>query len=85
MTLRAAERDHEYHRAMHEVVQRLERLLTLLVLLLLGMALTTGLLGQLDWRGVLVAVGLVFLVGRWPPGIALSVGRGRRAQDCGVG
>lgn len=62
MTLRAAERNHRYHRTMHEVVQRLERLLTLIILLMLGMAMTKGVLGELDWRGVLIAVALVFVV-----------------------
>jgi NhaP-type Na+/H+ or K+/H+ antiporter len=62
MAFRSAERAHEYHAAMHEVVERLERLLTLFVLLVLGIALTRGLLGSLDWRGVVVAVALVALV-----------------------
>jgi NhaP-type Na+/H+ or K+/H+ antiporter len=62
LTLRAAERGHEYHRSMHDVVQRLERLLTLVILLLLGMGVTNGLLRSLDWRGVLVALALVFLI-----------------------
>ena len=62
LTLRAAERGHEYHRSMHDVVQRLERLLTLFILLMLGMGLSNGLLGSLDWRGVLVALALVFLI-----------------------
>ena len=44
MTFRSAERSHDYHEAMHEVVERLERLLTLFVLLVLGIALTRGLL-----------------------------------------
>ncbi|WP_091730019.1 cation:proton antiporter domain-containing protein [Nocardioides scoriae] len=62
MTLRSAERGHDYHRAMHEVVERLERLFTLFVLLVLGIALTRGLLATLDWRGVLVGVALVGVV-----------------------
>ncbi|HET7397421.1 MAG TPA: cation:proton antiporter [Intrasporangium sp.] len=62
MALRAAERSHAYHRSMHEVIERLERLLTLIILLLLGMAMTRGLLGPLDWRGVTVAVVLVFVI-----------------------
>ena len=62
MTLRAAERNHRYHRSMHEVVQRLERLLTLIILLMLGMAMTKGVLDELDWRGVVIAVALVFVV-----------------------
>jgi len=62
MTLRAAERNHHYHRSMHEVVQRLERLLTLIILLLLGMSMTKGVLDELDWRGVAIALALVFVV-----------------------
>ena len=62
MTFRSAERSHDYHAAMHEVVERLERLLTLFVLLVLGIALTRGLLSALDWRGVLVGLGLILVI-----------------------
>ena len=44
MTFRSAERSHDYHAAMHEVTERLERLLTLFVLLVLGIGLSRGLL-----------------------------------------
>jgi NhaP-type Na+/H+ or K+/H+ antiporter len=47
---------------MHEVVERLERLLTLFVLLVLGIALTRGLLGSLDWRGVAIGLALILVV-----------------------
>lgn len=76
MTFRSAERAHEYHAAMHDVVERLERLLTLFVLLVLGIALTRGLLGSLDWRGVVVGVALVAVVRPVAALVALSV-RGR--------
>ncbi len=82
MTMHAAERGHAYHRHLHEAIEGIERLLVLLVLLLLGMALTTGLLAPLDWRGALVAFGLVFVVRPVAGWIALSVGR-RREQDAG--
>jgi len=62
MTFRSAERSHDYHAAMHQVVERLERLFTLFVLLVLGIALTRGLLDSLDWRGVGIALALIFLV-----------------------
>jgi NhaP-type Na+/H+ or K+/H+ antiporter len=60
--LRASEKHHSYQREMHAVIERLERLMTLLVLLVLGMAMTRGLLDHLDWRGVAVAVALVLVV-----------------------
>jgi NhaP-type Na+/H+ or K+/H+ antiporter len=62
MSLRAAERHHDYHREMHDVIERLERLLTLIVLLLLGIAMSRGLLERLDLAGVLVGTALVLLV-----------------------
>ena len=62
MTFRSAERSHDYHAAMHEVVERLERLLTLFVLLVLGIALTRGLLDALDWRGVGIGLALILLM-----------------------
>lgn len=62
LTLRGAARDHSYHRSMHRVIELLERIMTLLILLLLGVAMTKGLLGHLDWRGIVAALALVFVV-----------------------
>ncbi|HET6968281.1 MAG TPA: cation:proton antiporter [Ornithinibacter sp.] len=62
LTVRSVERDHDYHGAMHDVVHRLEVLLTLIVLLGLGFAITNGLLAHLDWRGVVVALALVLVI-----------------------
>ncbi len=62
MTLRSAERTDRYHAMMHGVVDRLERLLTLVLLLLLGVALSNGLLADLRWQGAVVAALLVLVV-----------------------
>ena len=62
MAIRNAERSHDYNKEMHGVVERLERLFTLLVLLCLGMAMSRGLLDALDWRGVLAGVALIVLI-----------------------
>jgi NhaP-type Na+/H+ or K+/H+ antiporter len=81
MTFRSAERSHDYHAAMHEVAERLERLLTLFVLLVLGIALSRGLLERLDWRGVLVGVALVVLVRPLAGYVALTPFRGRHERS----
>ncbi|WP_114558336.1 cation:proton antiporter [Desertihabitans aurantiacus] len=60
--LRAVDRGHEYHRQMHGVVERLEQLLTLVVLLLLGITLTNGLLNHLALGGAMVGLALVLVV-----------------------
>jgi NhaP-type Na+/H+ or K+/H+ antiporter len=62
MTFRSAERSHDYHAAMHEVTERLERLLTLFLLLMLGIALSRGLLDDLNWRSVAVGLGLIVVI-----------------------
>jgi NhaP-type Na+/H+ or K+/H+ antiporter len=75
MTLRSAERGHDYHAHMHQIIERLERLLTLIVLLLLGVSLTNGLLGELGWRGMLVGFALVFVIRPLSGMLALGLGR----------
>lgn len=76
MTLRSAERGHAYHTHMHQVVERLERLLTLSVLLLLGVALTNGLLDDLTWQGVLVGAALIFVIRPLAGVVAVRLGKG---------
>lgn len=77
MTLRASERGHDYHVRMHESIDRLERLLTLVVLLLLGVALTNSLLPALTWEGALLALLLVLVI---RPGCAFLALRLRTAS-----
>lgn len=75
MTIRSEDRDHVYHRHMHEFVERLERLLVFVILLLLGVALTRGILGHLDVRGVLIGAGVLLVIRPLAAGIALRFGR----------
>ena len=77
MTMRATERHHEYHRAMHDVVERLELLLTLLALLFLGMAMSAGLLDHLDAKGVAIGLVLLLVIRPLSAMLALSIGRTR--------
>lgn len=77
LTIRSAERGHDYHVHMHEIIERLERLLTLVVLLLLGVAMTNGLLRNLTWEAALVGVLLVLLIRPLSGLVALWLGQGR--------
>jgi NhaP-type Na+/H+ or K+/H+ antiporter len=63
VTLRTAERHHSYHRVLHSFVEQVERLLTVAVIVLLGGALVRGVLSDVGWAEVLVAL-LVLLVVR---------------------
>lgn len=84
MTFRSAERSHDYHAAMHEVAERLERLLTLFVLLVLGIALTRGLLDALDWRGAAIGLAVIFLVRPLAGILALRTWRRSAPESTGL-
>jgi NhaP-type Na+/H+ or K+/H+ antiporter len=62
LVLRDAERDHEYHEVLHEFSDGLERLGSIILLLLLGGAVVRGALEPLGVGGALVALALVLLV-----------------------
>jgi sodium/hydrogen antiporter len=59
VSIRASERSHDYHQVLHDFTEQIERLLTVLLLLLFGGAVVNGLLSALTWRAA--AVGLVLL------------------------
>ena len=82
-TIRAAERSHEYHRVLHQYVEQLERLLTVLILILLGGAAATGLLAGTTWSEVLVAA-LFLLVIRPLAGFAGLIGGGTGPRERAV-
>ena len=74
MTLRSMDRKADFHAQMHGVVERLERLLTLVVLLLLGVAISGGLLESLSWRAALLGLALVLVVRPATAWVSLRVG-----------
>lgn len=59
---RQYERDHEYHQVLHTFTEQIERLLTLGLLLLFGVACAQGLLADLTWQGALTSVALVLVL-----------------------
>lgn len=84
LTLRAADRAHDYHRGMHAVIERLERLFTLAVLIFLGVGLTSGLLGALDWRGVAIGLLLVLVLRPLAGWVSMGVGARRTGLPGGT-
>ncbi|MBK8469274.1 MAG: cation:proton antiporter [Actinomycetales bacterium] len=81
MALRAVDRTHRFHEHMHGVIERLERMMTLFVLLFVGISITDGTLTHLDWRGVVLAAALVFGIRPLAGWLALGVGRWRMADE----
>jgi sodium/hydrogen antiporter len=79
-TIRAAERTHEYHQVLHDFAEQVERLLTVLLLLLFGGAVATGLFDALTWQAAAVGVVLLFVVRPLAAWLSLLGGRARRPE-----
>jgi len=60
--IRRSERRHEYHEAMHDFVDQVERLVTAVLLILFGGAITTGLWAALGWWEIGTSVVIVLIV-----------------------
>ncbi|MCW2608111.1 MAG: putative sodium/proton antiporter [Frankiales bacterium] len=80
VTIRSSERFHGYHVVLHDFVEQVERLLTVLVLLLLGIALTDGLLSGVGVAEVAVAAAVLFVVRPLAAGLALTGSCGTRRE-----
>jgi NhaP-type Na+/H+ or K+/H+ antiporter len=83
LVLRDAERHHEYHEALHDFSEQIERLLMMLVLALFGGAITMGLFANLTWTDGLLAVAIVFLIRPLAGWISL-LGSGHPAKTRGL-
>ncbi len=78
--IRSAERSHDYHQVLHDFAEQIERLLTVLLLLLFGGAVVSGLLAPLTWPAALVGLALVFVVRPLAGWLSLRGAPGRPAE-----
>lgn len=62
LTLRHAHREHDFQRDMHDVTEQVERLAMMVLLLLFGGAMASGLLAPLTWIDVGLALAILLLV-----------------------
>lgn len=62
LTLRHAHREHEFQREMHDVTEQVERLAMMILLLLFGGALVSGVLAPLTWIDVGLALAVLLVV-----------------------
>jgi sodium/hydrogen antiporter len=85
VTLRQRDRDHSYHRVMHQFTGQLEQLLSVALLVLLGGALATGLLDDLSWRGIAAAFLVIFVVRPFAGWIALGRTRATSVERRAIG
>jgi NhaP-type Na+/H+ or K+/H+ antiporter len=80
LSMRGYRRDADYHAELHRVSHQVERLLTLVALLMFGVACGSGLLAGLTWEGMAVAVLLVVLVRPLAGALALLGSPGTRSE-----
>jgi len=62
LTLRHAHREHDFHREMHDFTEQIERLMMMIVLVLFGGALVSGLLAPLRLVDIAAAVVILLVI-----------------------
>lgn len=62
LTLRRSHRDHEFQREMHDITEQIERIAMMVLLILFGGALVSGLLAPLRWQEIVAGVVIILLV-----------------------
>jgi NhaP-type Na+/H+ or K+/H+ antiporter len=80
LTIRAWERDHDFHGQMHQFSEQVERLLMMLVLVLFGGAIAQGLLAVLTWTDVGIALAILLVV-RPLAGMIAMIGSGQPLRE----
>lgn len=75
VVIRRSELDHEYHETLHDLAETLERLASVIFLLLLGGSAVDGALAALTPAGVAVGLGIVLVI-RPAAGLVSLIGAG---------
>lgn len=84
LSIRASERSHEYHQVLHDFVEQIERLLTVVLLVLFGGALVGGLLTSLTWQAAALGLAVVLLVRPAAVGLSLWGGAGTPGERSAI-
>ena len=84
MVIRQHEKRHRYHDMLHSFIGQVEQILTLVLLLLFGVACARGLLDALTWSGVVLGVLLVLVVRPLVARLSLVGARGSGRQKSAV-
>jgi len=83
-SIRAAEREHGYHGVLHGFIEQIERLVTVVVLVLLGGAIARGLLTPLTLGDVAISLALVFVLRPAFGWLALVAAPGTRRERAAI-
>jgi sodium/hydrogen antiporter len=81
VTLRAAERQHQFHDQLHAFTEQIERLLMMVVLVCFGAAIADGsIFGALSWEAIVVGLVILFVVRPLSGIVGLTGTRMRRGE-----
>jgi len=83
--IRSAERSHDFHQVLHNFAEQTERLLTVMLLLLFGGAVVSGMLAPLTWQAALVGLSLIFIIRPLTGYLSLRGAPGRKAEHWIIG
>ena len=72
ITMRAYERQHKFHKQLHEFTDQIERILLAIVLILFGGILVTGVFEKLTWGMALFGLAFIFIIRPLTAFIALT-------------
>lgn len=84
-TLRNRQRDHGYHRTLHQFTGQIEQLLSVGLLVALGGAIADGILGGLTWRSAGLALLVVFVIRPAASRVALVATPTTKAERRAIG
>lgn len=62
LTLRHYEKEHDFHRAMHDFIDQTEKILLAIILVLLGGYAVTHMFSYLSWESVLLVMLFIFII-----------------------
>lgn len=62
LTIRHAHRTHDFHREMHDITEQVERIAMMVLLLMFGGALVSGLLAPLQWIDIFGALVILLVI-----------------------
>ncbi|MFT2007031.1 cation:proton antiporter [Pontibacter sp. 13R65] len=62
LTLSSFEKDDEYHVEMHDFINQIERIVMVILLMLFGGSIVSGLLDHLTWQGALIGLAFLFII-----------------------
>lgn len=62
LTIGSQEKPHRYHRELHDFTEQIERIFLVIILIMFGGSLATGLLNALTIEGALLALAFIFII-----------------------